>query len=252
MDPAACLSGVNATLRAELLAAYGEIVRNYREHRWEPSELNGGKLCEVVYSILRGYVDGKMPSKATKPRNMFASCVALENGDATVFPRSVRIQIPRLLIGLYEIRNSRGVGNVGGDVDPNNMDARVVLESSKWIMAELVRVFHSISAVEASEVVDSLTERTVPMVWETGASKKRVLQPGLSTKDQTLVLLYSTSGPVPEKTLFEWVEHSNPSTYRRDILRKAHKERLLEYDQALAVVELSPNGIAYVEGHLLL
>ena len=251
MDAAACLLGINVTLRAELLAAYGEIVRNYREHRWEPSELNGGKLCEIVYSVLHGYVEGKMPSRATKPKNMFTACVSLENADAAVFPRSVRIQIPRLLIGLYEIRNSRGVGHVGGDVDPNNMDARLVLESSKWIMAELVRVFHSISTVEASEVVDSLIDRTVPMVWETTAAKKRVLQRGLSMRDQTLLLLYSSSAPIEEITLFAWVEHSNASVYRRDILRKAHKERLLEYDERSTVVELSPYGVAYVEDELL-
>lgn len=251
MDPAACLSGINAPLRTSLLDAYGEIVRNYRERRWEPSELNGGKLCEVVHSILQGYVDGKMPAKATKPKNMFAACIALEKADQAIFPRSVRIQIPRLLIALYEIRNNRGVGHVGGDVDPNGMDARVVLESSKWIMAELVRVFHAVSTVEAAAVVDSLVERTVPVVWETGGAKKRVLKTGLSMKDQTLILLYSSNAPVPEKTLCTWVEHSNGSVYRRDVLRKAHRDRLLEYDDVSTLVELSPNGVTYVESSLL-
>src|SRR4029079_6642275 len=113
--------------------------------RWEPSELNGGKLCEVAYSILKGYVDGRMPPRPKKPRNMVDACRALEAADDSVFPRSVRIQIPRMLIALYEIRNNRGVGHVGGDVNPNEMDSRVVLETSKWIMAELVRLFHNLT-----------------------------------------------------------------------------------------------------------
>lgn len=124
MDPSTCLSGLSSALRGELLAAYEEIVRNYRERRWEPSELNGGKLCEVVYSILRGHVDGRMPARASKPRNMVDACKALESADQS-FPRSVRIQIPRMVMALYEIRNNRGVGHVGGDVDPNAMDARL-------------------------------------------------------------------------------------------------------------------------------
>jgi hypothetical protein len=248
VDPAQALSGIPTTLRAELIDAFTLIVRNYRERRWEPSELNGGKLCEVVHSILRGHVDGKMPAKASKPRNIVDACKALEGATPT-FSRSVRIQIPRILIGLYEIRNNRGVGHVGGDVNPNNMDARVVLEAAKWTMAELVRVFHSLTTDEAVQVVDQIVARTVPMVWAVG-SKRRVLKPGLSAKDQTLLLLYSETGPVSEGNLFDWVEHSTASSYRRDVLRPLHSDRLVEYDVATGMVELSPTGTDHVEAKL--
>ena len=60
------LSGLPPKLRAELLEAFNEIVRNYREGRWEPAELNGGKLSEVVYSIVRGLIDGGFPPSASK------------------------------------------------------------------------------------------------------------------------------------------------------------------------------------------
>lgn len=248
MNPASTLAGIDARLRSELVSAFAQIVGNFKERRWEPSELNGGKLCEVVHSILRGHVDGKMPSKATKPKNMVEACKAFENAAAT-FPRSIRIQIPRLLIALYEIRNNRNVGHVGGDVDPNAMDARLVLEMSKWIMAELVRVFHGVSIDEAVEAVDRLTERTLPIVWQIGETK-RVLDPSLSKKDQTLLLLYSSATAVKEGTLVRWVEHSNPSAYRRDVLRKSHKERFVEYDQETGDVSLTPLGIEYVEENL--
>ena len=251
MESASILSGIPKPLREELLQAFGQIVRNYREQRWEPSELNGGKLCEIVYSILRGHVDGKFPARAKKPRNMLDACKKLEGADAKGFPRSVRIQIPRMLIGLYEVRNNRGVGHVGGDVDPNRMDARVVLESSKWIVAELVRVFHAIQPDEAATAVDRLVERTVPMIWEV-ASVKRVLAADMSKKDQTLLLLYSSAGHVSDKDLTSWVEHSNPSAYRRDVLRRAHRDRLIEYDEDRREVHLSPTGIAYVEENLSL
>ncbi len=221
MDPASALSGIPASLRQELFDSFSQIVRNFRERRWEPSELNGGKLCEVVYTVLRGHVDSKFPPTAKKPRNMVDACRALETADGERFPRSIRVQIPRMLIALYEVRNNRGVGHVGGDVGPNHMDARVVLESAKWIMAELVRVFHALQPEEAMQVVDDLVERTVPIVWDIGTSK-RVLKIGLSKKDQTLLLLYSTNGPVSETTLCSWVEHSNPSVYRRDVLRRLH------------------------------
>ena len=69
------LATIPETLRNELLAAYSEIIVNYRERRWEPSELNGGKLCEAVYSILRGYIDNSYPSRSMKPTNMLDALV---------------------------------------------------------------------------------------------------------------------------------------------------------------------------------
>src|SRR5206468_654238 len=99
-----------------------EIERNFRERRWEPAELNGGKLCEAAYSILKGHVDGHFPAKPSKPSNFPQACLDLEKADPK-FGRSVRLLIPRMLIPLYDIRNSRSVGHIGGDVDPNHMDS---------------------------------------------------------------------------------------------------------------------------------
>ena len=82
-------------------------------------------MCEVVYTILRGHIDGAFPARAKKPANMVDACRSLET--ETGFPRTIRIQIPRMVIALYEIRNNRGVGHVGGDVDPNHMDATAVV-----------------------------------------------------------------------------------------------------------------------------
>src|SRR5438067_3562544 len=176
MDPKTAFSGIPDGLRKPLLDAFNEIMRNFRERRWEPSELNGGKLCEVVYTILRGHVDGKMPAKPAKPPNMLMACQALEKVDATKFPRAVRIQIPRMLVALYEIRNNRGVGHVGGDVDPNYQDAVAVFQMASWVMAELVRIFHQVSLDEAQETVNGLVERKHPVVWQHG-DIRRVLDP---------------------------------------------------------------------------
>jgi hypothetical protein len=218
-SPATVLSSIPAGLRDPLLDALREIVMNLRQSRWEPSELNGGKLSEVVYTILRGHVDGSFQAKPSKPSNMVDACRALEQAPST-FPRSVRIQIPRMLVALYEIRNNRGVGHVGGDVDPNHMDAVAVVYMAKWLVAELVRIFHGVDTTTASEIVDALVEREIPIVWEVDEKKKRVLSANMSRPRKTLLLLYATPGPVLDSTLAEWVENPNLSNYRRDVLHR--------------------------------
>lgn len=241
-------SALPAKLRRELISSFSEIVKNFAERRWEPAELNGGKLCEVAYSVVKGIADGKFPARASKPRNMVNACRALEGQGGVT--RSVRIQIPRMLVALYEVRNNRNVGHVGGDVDPNHMDAVCVLQMSKWIVAELIRVLHEQPVDEAAALVDALVEREIPLVWKVG-DKMRVLDPDLSYKDTTMILLHAMPGLVRESDLFAWTEHSNASVYRRDILKKEHKARLLEYDEEARTVEVSPRGVEYAEGLLV-
>lgn len=206
--------------------------------------MNGGKLCEIVYSILKGYVDDKFPASPVKPKNMMAACIALEQ--ATTFPRSVRIQIPRMLVALYEIRNNRNVGHVGADVDPNHMDATVVYGMIKWIMSELVRIFHSVSPEQATSIVEALTEREVPLLWRVGETT-RVLGAGLSAKDKMLVLVYGSSGAVAVKDILQSIEYGNASRFRANVLKAAHKSDLIHFDAKSDTVALSPVGTRYVE-----
>lgn len=246
--PSAAFSSLPQTLADELRDAFAKIVRNYSEGRWEPAELNGGKLCEVAYSICEGLASGTMPTRASKPQDMPGACRALEHHTAAL--RSVRIQIPRMIIALYEIRNNRNVGHVGGEVDPNHMDALCVLQMSKWIVAELVRVLHDLPVDQASDLVEALVEREVPLIWKVNG-KRRVLDPKMSMLNKTLLLLHGCTGAVSEKDLLSWVEYSNAGVYRRDVLRKAHQRKLLEYDAPAQTVTISPLGIERVEKEIL-
>lgn len=238
------LAGIPAGLRDPLVNEFNKLLRNFREGRWEPAELNGGKLSEIVYSILRGHVDGAFPDGPYKPRNMVDACRGLEA--ATTFPRSVRIQIPRMLVSLYEIRNNRNVGHVGADVDPNHMDAGVVVGMAKWVVAELVRIFHGVTPEEATVAVDAIVERSIPVVWAVNGGK-RVLASGLNTGDKTLLLLYSCAEPCDATTLAGWLEYSNTSRYRRTVLPGLHKRDLIHFERDADLAQLTPLGIRYVE-----
>lgn len=244
------LAAVPDGLRTPLIDTFNRVIENFRAGRWEPSELNGGKLCEIVYSIIDGYVFGKYPATPKKPRKFIDACRALENADGS-HPVSVRIQIPRLLVALYDIRNHRGVAHVGGEVDPNGMDAAAVVALSKWLMAELIRIFHGIDVTAAQAVVDAIIAREVPLVWEVNNGVKRVLDARLTHKPATLLLLYDALGPVFERDLQAWVEHPRLSDYRKDVLRPLHKTRLIEYDAVRGTAQLSPLGANHVEMTLL-
>ena len=244
LDPEAAFTALPETLVEDLLSSFRTVVTNYGERRWEPAELNGGKLCEAAYTIVLGYLSNSYPARASKPKNMFQACLNIEK-QFTTGSRSPRIQIPRMIIGLYEIRNNRGVGHAGGDVNPNEMDATAVLYMSKWLMAELVRIIHTVSLKEATDIVEQLVERQIALIWTYG-DKRRVLKAGLSWKQNVLLLLVGVA-EASDSDLVAWLEHNNPSNLRRDVLRPMHKARLLEYDEDLHSVRLLPPGIEQAE-----
>jgi hypothetical protein len=236
------LASLPSGLREPLLAEYNNILQNYMEKRWSPSELSGGRFCEIVYTIIDGIAKNNFPAAPFKPRSMVDACRVLEN--QTTLPRSLRILVPRLLPSLYEIRNNRGVGHVGRDVDPNHMDSNVVVSLCSWIMAELVRVLHSVTTEEAQKLVDTLVELRTPLVWENNGIK-RVLNPDLSIKDQSLILIASHTETVTVEKLMKWLDYTNKQYFNK-LLGQLHKSRLVEYNKAAKTVMILPPGSNYV------
>jgi hypothetical protein len=248
-SPSAVLGGLPPALRKELLDELNKIAVHYREGRWEPAELDAGRLTEVAYSIVKGHLDGKMPAKAYKPKQMVQAIQKLEGYPASAGPRSMRVTIPRVLLGVLDIRNDRDVGHVGAEVSSNHMDATYVLGAAKWLVAELVRVFHQVDVTTATEFVEALIERETPAVWAV-AGVKRVILAGASMSDRVLLLLDSTAAPVLDMDLRIWAEYSNLSVFRRKVLGGLHDENMLHYDRKTGLVHLSPIGARYVSTKL--
>ncbi len=242
LAPSTILSNIPDGLRVPLIAEYNCIVQNYMEHRWSPAELSGGKFCEIVYTLLNGYPNN-YAATPSKPNNFVDACKKLEN--KTNVPRSFQILIPRLLPALYEIRNNRGVGHIGGDVDPNHMDAVAVLSISNWIMGELIRVLHNVSVQDAQVLVDFLTERRIPIIWQS-EEMKRVLIPELPISDQILLLVASSSSKVSFDDLFKWLDYDNKQYFKKTLI-KLHKDRFIEFNQKENVIEILPPGSSYTE-----
>ena len=246
MNLTSVLKNVPEGLRKPLIFEYNEIIQRYLERRWSASELSGGKFSEIVFTILEGYSTGKFSSKPYKPSNFVNACKGLESNSH--IPRSFQILIPRMLPALYEIRNNRSVGHVGGDVDPNSMDAYIVVAMCSWILAELIRVFHSLSIQEAQKAVNFISERKIPLVWEVGKIK-RVLNPKISLKNQILLLSSSSSKSTKVEDLYTWIEYSDMGYFLKS-LRRLHKERLIELSMNETQVDLLPPGNVYVENFI--
>lgn len=230
-----------------ILNSYVEIKENYYLGRHEPAELNGGKFVEAVTRLLQYILNnGQYAPIGKSIPNMLTTLRSFEQAPQGKYLDSYRIHIPRILTMVYDIRNKRGVGHLGGDVNPNIVDATLIVACCDWIFAELYRINYSCSIEEAQKIIETLVQRKNPLIYQIG-DKKRVLNPNLDMPKQTLLLLGECyPKEVSEKDLIRWIEPSNASVFRRDVLRRLHGKRMIEYIEKTSCVILPP-GLKAVE-----
>ncbi len=226
-----------------LFEAYREIKENFYLSRHEPAELNGGKLSEVVFRILENETTGKYTPLGTQVKNFQDKCRSFES--FTSVNDTIRFHIPRLLVAIYNIRNKRGVGHVGGDVIPNLADSILIATGADWIMAELLRLHYGCDLEQAQRWADGLVQRKLLLVYSVG-DVKRVLNPGLNNQEKVLLFLATESpASVEDSVLRQWCEYSNLTVFIQTVLRKLHDKKLIEYDGKLCTI--LPTGIQVVE-----
>jgi len=227
-----------------LLNAYSEIKENFYIGKHEPAELNAGKLCEIVLRVLQVETNQRPTPFTTHIRNLAEEFRKFEN--AAGANESIRFHIPRLASAVYNIRNKRGVGHAGQEVNPNLADSTIVAAASDWLIAEFIRIHYRCSLEEAQATVDGLVQRRIPLVYDIDGVK-RVLNPDLSSAQKTLLLLASVPNGMSETDLFASIEHSNRSVFRRDVLRMLHQKRQIEFSGTKCTI--LPPGLKVVEEH---
>lgn len=245
------LSNIPDGFRARVISTYLEVKRNCVEGRYEAAGLSVGKFCEVILRVLQEKLTGTYSRFGVRIQNFADECNTLMSAPVGRGNESERVVMPRALVYMYTMRNKRGIGHVGGDVDANEIDVTTMAKTADWVVCELIRINHGLSLEEAQDLVDGLSVRYLPMIWEV-AGKKRVLKLGLPAKDQALLLLYQTADrAVLVEDLCEWVEYSRLRDFQRFVVTPLHKARLVEYDKESDTVHLSPVGVSYVEEKLL-
>lgn len=179
-------AGIPAALVKELLEAYSEAKKRFHLGDLRYNIVAGGRFSEAAFRILQWAtksgtytpMGGKLPGIPTL-LSEFAKDKSHDD--------SLRLHIPRVLQGIYEIRNNRNGPHLGA-IDVNLMDATLVVHGMDWALAELVRLYHNLSANEAQALVDDLVAKEVPAM-QIFDGYPRILK-DLSQPNHILVLLY--------------------------------------------------------------
>lgn len=245
--------GLPSELVEELKETYEELKENYYFGNLRPSEVEGGRFSEAALRVVQWATGGLPNGDPYTPLNdrlprFDQELDRLRQLPGNKHPKSLRVWIPRVLHSIYNIRNSRDVAHLSGEVDPNVPDSTLVATNADWVVAELVRLFHGVDPDEAQARVDALVTRKAPAVQMFGEVPK-VLRPTLSNKDKILLILFhqgekgATAGE-----LGDWL---NRRVYnvRRD-LRDLDEKARLHFDEDEDRAEITRVGEIEVEDEI--
>lgn len=234
----------DAKLVDELLAAHQEAKHNFFLGGLRLSAVEGGRFCEAAFRLLEQATTGKF-TELNRKLDTEALIFRLANLARGSSPDSVRLHIPRALRVVYDIRNSRDAAHLADGIDPNVQDAWLVIGVIDWVLAEFVRLYHSVSPDEAQNIVNRLVVRKAPAVQDFDGFLK-VLRPNLRASDYVLLLLYERdSAGAPYTDLEKWVQPSMRPNLRRTLHRLVNDEAFLHENNGRYV--LTKLGIAEVE-----
>lgn len=235
---------VNAKLVNELLDAYREAKQNFYIGGLRLSAVEGGRFCEAAFRILEEATSGTFTSLNRKldTENLIARLANLAKGS---FSDSVRLNIPRALRVVYDIRNNRDAAHLADGIDPNLQDATLVISVLDWVTAEFVRLYHGISANEAQKLIEILVTRRVPAVEEFDGFLK-VLRPDLKAGEYVLLILYERGrAGATYKEIENWVQPSMRGNLKRTITRLVDEEAFVHVEPDRYF--LTRRGVAQVE-----
>jgi hypothetical protein len=232
----------------ELIEAYNEAKQNYYEGGHRLSAVEGGRFCEAAYRILEEATQGHFTPLGGQldTERLLRRLASLSSSAHT---RSIRLHIPRALRVVYDIRNNRDAAHLADGIDPNIQDANLVIAILSWVFAELIRIYHDVTADEAQEIVDSISIRRAPVIQEFG-DFPRVLRSDLRAGDFVLLLLYHADfkgATYPQ--LSSWVRPSMVKHLRRT-LETLDDKAYVHYADSRYVITIP--GKRYVEDRRLL
>jgi len=232
----------------ETLAAYGEAKKRYYRADLRPSAVEGGRFSEAVLRLLQFIATGAFTPLSDRRFKADAVMNQLERSPAANASDSVRLNIPRALRLIYDIRNNRDTAHLRDGIDPNLQDATLVISCMDWVLAELVRIGHNTTPEAAQELIKGIVVKEVPLIEEFDG--RPVLLADVKIPDHILILLYwANADDVSLGDLRSWV----PVSARKNLLRTL---RSLESKHLIHlgsdVVRLTRLGIRSVEERELL
>jgi hypothetical protein len=188
---------------------YQKAVEKFQLADWETCIAKGGKFAEAILKALWAHAGETVPPGKGFKAGAVIDGLAKKPG---THDDSVRLTMPRACRLIYEVASNRGGRHDAGEIDPNQMDATLAVNTSSWVLAEMLRYSQKglLNIKLVSERIVGLNQRKLPFIEDIDGRIYFSLK-GLSARDVALLTLWKIHpGRINRKELIAAVQrHSN-------------------------------------------
>ena len=184
---------LDGTLASLLIGEYISLERRFLAGDWEPATLDGGQFCEISARCTY-HIDSKNLNLTKSVDDCLQYVEDLKNTNKHFFPsRKDALNLCKAIRLAYKFRSSRGAVHIDPQYSANEMDSKLIMETIRWILCEIVRILWTGNMQVAAKVVREIVTYRVPVVFREGCVPI-VQNPGLSANEEILLLLLDSGG----------------------------------------------------------
>lgn len=182
---------LDQVLAEQLLSEYISQERRYVLRDWEPATLDGGQFVEAAARIVYHIDSGTL-----NRRKSVDECLAYvenRNDHSHMFPdRKSACHLCKVLRTIYKFRSDRGAVHIDPVYTANELDSRLVIDNSRWVLSELLRTFWSGDPTEVARAIREILQFEIPAIGK--YDDQIIVQRPECTADEEVLLLLRDSG----------------------------------------------------------
>ncbi len=211
-----------AQLVEDLIASYEKVLIEYRKAAWDETLWKAGKFVENVFRLLYFVLHSQVLEQVP---NMNDLKKELEQAPASQLQDSIRILIPRIATAMiYDPRSKKGAVHVK-PIDPDYLDATLAVSACDWVLAEILRMYHTQETEELMQIIRTILMRKVPFVEKHGG-QSFVTVPLGNAEDEVLVLLLDNKDGMNRKSIGKSLESTytvgRPTQALKELIKKRY------------------------------
>ncbi len=155
---------LDTKLIEQLIAEFVSQERRYILRDWEPATLDGGQFAEAAARILY-----HQDSKVLNHKRSVGECLTYvedpKNANSHQYPdRKSALHTARVIRTIYKFRSDRGAVHIDPEYDANQLDSKLVIENSRWVLSEILRIFWTGDRSVVAAAIREIIQYDIPVI----------------------------------------------------------------------------------------
>ncbi|MGA9041344.1 MAG: hypothetical protein WB421_12470 [Terriglobales bacterium] len=231
---------LDASLADFVVASYVEMQQRFFAGDWQPSELDGGRLCEAISRALY-QLDSGTVTHSQLPKEL---CEKIED-EQNLRPHSLDVKdrhhISRAIGLVYKFRSDRGSVHISPKYTADFMDSMLMVHAGKWIFAEFLRLAWKQDKAVIAETIAQIVQLEYSLIHELDGIPL-VLESTVSAPEEILLLLNHAEGHKLSKEELTQQAKNNTSTSLTVAFSRLLKSNEIRSTSTAGEVALTPKG----------